>query len=196
MPHIAAAQRRAPRIVVFGEMVALLWRDGRHEAAVRLEELWNDLARKYDFSLFCAYPVAQMGEGSWEAVHAVCAAHSHAMPANVVALASEEKRLAEICDLERRGRALGRRAPAPAMGVPSWCGCRRHPGRDAITHSGDVPAAVSPLIIAPGCHFSQGARTGELRMLGAPRHAFSGYANLDTKAALPPTPRCDVLECH
>ena len=105
-PRIAHAQKRVPRIVVFGEMVALLWRDGRHEAAVRLEELWNDLARKYDFSLFCAYPIAQMEEGSWEAVHAVCAAHSHAMPANAVAHASEEKRLAEICDLKRRGRAL------------------------------------------------------------------------------------------
>ncbi len=105
-PRIAAAQKRAPRIVVFGEMVALLWGEGRHEAAVRLEELWNDLARKYDFSLFCAYPIARMADGSWEAIHAVCAAHSHAMPANVVAHASEEKRLAEICDLKRRGRAL------------------------------------------------------------------------------------------
>ncbi|HXR57196.1 MAG TPA: ATP-binding protein [Casimicrobiaceae bacterium] len=105
-PCIAMAQKRAPRVLAFGEMVALLWRDGRHDAAVHLEALWNDLARRYDFSLFCAYPIAQMGSGSWEAVHAVCAAHSHAMPANAVVHASEEKRLAEICDLKRRGRAL------------------------------------------------------------------------------------------
>ena len=34
-----------PRVAAFGEMVALLWAEGNSEAAIRLEELWNDLAR-------------------------------------------------------------------------------------------------------------------------------------------------------
>ena len=41
-----------------------LWRDGRpvvggrkSEAAIRLEELWNDLAHTHSFSLHCAYPI-------------------------------------------------------------------------------------------------------------------------------------------
>ena len=29
----------------FGEMVALLWAEGNHAAAIRLEELWNDLQK-------------------------------------------------------------------------------------------------------------------------------------------------------
>jgi hypothetical protein len=42
---------------IFGEMVAVLWNDGKHDAALSLEELWNDLREEHDFSLFCAYPL-------------------------------------------------------------------------------------------------------------------------------------------
>jgi hypothetical protein len=38
------AAARFPRVVAFGEMVSLLWSKGRHDAALHLEELWNDLA--------------------------------------------------------------------------------------------------------------------------------------------------------
>jgi DcmR-like sensory protein len=37
------------------EMVNLLWHEGRQDAAIRLEEYWNELARLYPFSLFCGY---------------------------------------------------------------------------------------------------------------------------------------------
>ena len=105
-PLIAAAARRGSRVVVFGEMVALLWGDGQHRAAVRLEELWNELAQRYAFSLFCAYPIAQMQSGPWTAMHAVCAAHSHALSAPATSHASEQQRLGELCDLQRQARAL------------------------------------------------------------------------------------------
>src|SRR4051794_33867537 len=39
----------------YGEMVDLLMRDGNIEGAVRLEELWNELAEKYAYSLLCGY---------------------------------------------------------------------------------------------------------------------------------------------
>lgn len=39
----------------YGEMVNLLWQEGQQEAAIRLEEHWNELARLYPFSLFCSY---------------------------------------------------------------------------------------------------------------------------------------------
>src|SRR6266705_1901323 len=37
------------------EMVNMLWHEGKQEAAIRLEEYWNELARLYPFSLFCGY---------------------------------------------------------------------------------------------------------------------------------------------
>src|SRR5581483_6522322 len=41
----------------FDEMAVLLWADGKTDAALRLEELWNNLGKIYSFSLFCAYPM-------------------------------------------------------------------------------------------------------------------------------------------
>ena len=49
---------RARPISAFGEMVAILWSKGNAEAAIRLEQLWNDLAQIHFFSLRCAYPLA------------------------------------------------------------------------------------------------------------------------------------------
>jgi hypothetical protein len=42
---------------VYGELVSMLWREGNANAAIRLEEFWNELARIYPFSLFCSYMV-------------------------------------------------------------------------------------------------------------------------------------------
>ncbi len=54
----ATAPGEPTRVRAFGEMVGLLWADGNRDAAVRLEQLWNDLASTHDFSLLCAYPIA------------------------------------------------------------------------------------------------------------------------------------------
>ena len=43
------------RIRAYGEMVDLLWDAGDVLGAIELEKLWNELAREYDFSLWCAY---------------------------------------------------------------------------------------------------------------------------------------------
>jgi len=52
----AAAESRSPaRVRACGEMVDLLCQQGRHEAAVRLEILWNELATTADLSLLCSY---------------------------------------------------------------------------------------------------------------------------------------------
>jgi hypothetical protein len=71
-----------PRLAVFGEMVALLWKTGQAEAAIRLEEIWSELAESRAFSLCCAYPM----NGFVHDLHAapflkICAQHSHVFPA-------------------------------------------------------------------------------------------------------------------
>jgi len=52
-----AAKEGPSKVVAFGEMVALLCARGNTEAAVKLEGLWNQLARQYPFFLYCAYPM-------------------------------------------------------------------------------------------------------------------------------------------
>lgn len=42
---------------VYGELVSMLWQEGNADAAIRLEEFWNELTRIYPFSLFCSYVV-------------------------------------------------------------------------------------------------------------------------------------------
>ncbi len=66
-----------PEVAAFGEMVSLLWTEGKVEAAIRLEQLWNELGKKHSFSLRCAYPVANFqGENNAQPLMRVCAEHS------------------------------------------------------------------------------------------------------------------------
>ncbi|MGC1485015.1 MAG: PAS domain S-box protein [Candidatus Acidiferrum sp.] len=66
-----------PEVAAFGEMVSLLWTEGKVEAAIRLEQLWNELAKKHVFSLRCAYPVSNFqGERHTQPLMRVCAEHS------------------------------------------------------------------------------------------------------------------------
>jgi PAS domain S-box-containing protein len=73
----ACAKVARPEIAAFGEMVSLLWTEGKVEAAIRLEQLWNELAKNLSFSLRCAYPVTHFsGENNSQPLMRVCAEHS------------------------------------------------------------------------------------------------------------------------
>jgi hypothetical protein len=77
----AAAGGRG-RIAAFGEMVALLWAEGKIDAALQLEGLWNKMAELYSFSLCCAYPMSGfLGNPHAAPFLKICAQHSHVFPA-------------------------------------------------------------------------------------------------------------------
>jgi hypothetical protein len=62
-------------------MVALLWARGAVAEAIRLEQLWNEIASVWDFSLLCAYPVSSFLEScELPDTARVCAEHSHLRP--------------------------------------------------------------------------------------------------------------------
>lgn len=76
-PIIGAAGKRHPRVVAFGEMVSLLSQAGRADAAIELEKLWNALAVRHRFSLFCAYPMHDFDDtANAQAFLDICAQHS------------------------------------------------------------------------------------------------------------------------
>ncbi len=106
----AAADNRGknPHISVFGEMVALLWDQGNPEGAVRLEQLWNNVARMYPMSLRCAYPMNAFDrEEHGDSFLKICAEHSHVIPVeSYTALVSDEQRLRSISHLQQRAQAL------------------------------------------------------------------------------------------
>jgi len=78
-----AAGGEHPRIAAFGEMVALLWAEGKPDAAIQLEELWNELARTHTFVLHCAYPMSFFDKvEDAETIGHICSAHSDVIPAD------------------------------------------------------------------------------------------------------------------
>jgi len=76
-PVIESALAFGGPVQVFGEMVALLFEQGNVNAAVELEGLWNELAPRYEFALFCAYTMSSLEAcGDLGAAKRVCDAHS------------------------------------------------------------------------------------------------------------------------
>jgi signal transduction histidine kinase len=111
---ISRAAERGRPVRVFGEMVSLLVADGRPAAALRLEELWNDLQLEVQahptdaFSLFCAYPMDHFGGEAHQKIFAdVCSAHSQVIPAESYAtLSTANDRLRAIAELQQKAQSL------------------------------------------------------------------------------------------
>jgi PAS domain S-box-containing protein len=105
---IARASAGRPHVRIFGEMVALLWADSQHNAALQLEGLWNDLHARHTFVLFCAYPMHGFGgDALAQSLHDVCAAHARVIPAeSYTALTNMDDRLRTIIQLQQQALSL------------------------------------------------------------------------------------------
>jgi len=53
---------RCGSLRAYGEMVGTLWSQGKRNAAIALERLWNDLRSRVPFGLYCGYPVDVLEE--------------------------------------------------------------------------------------------------------------------------------------
>src|SRR5207248_836225 len=106
---ITRAVQDGRRLRIFGEMVVQLWAKGNQAAAMRLEELWNELRQTPPaFSLLCAYPMQLFaGEEYREPFTTLCQQHSHVLPdESYPALASPEERLRAITLLQQKAASL------------------------------------------------------------------------------------------
>ena len=56
---IAAAAKTAkgehPRVAACGECAPVLWTQGKADAAIQLEHLWDEIAKTYDVDILCGY---------------------------------------------------------------------------------------------------------------------------------------------
>jgi PAS domain S-box-containing protein len=101
---VAEVCARGGTVHAFGEMVALLCAEGHYAAALELESLWNQLAGRFGFSLFCGYPwSAFSSHGQTRAFQQVCAAHDRVCHECVEAVGDAAVQMAA---LEQRNRAL------------------------------------------------------------------------------------------
>lgn len=96
-----------PPIAAFGEMVALLWEEGKTGASIRLEELWNELAVTRNFRLSCGWPLRFFSrdvEGI--VIQRICAEHDHVIPAHGYDALSEEDRRQTAVVWQLKSQAL------------------------------------------------------------------------------------------
>ena len=104
----ASCSGKNPRIAAFGEMVALLWADGKAEQAVQLEQFWNDLSHTHSFHLRCAYPISGFDKsGDADPFRQICSEHSHVAPTEgYTSLPTDADRLRTISELQQKALAL------------------------------------------------------------------------------------------
>jgi PAS domain S-box-containing protein len=107
----SSVKHDSPCIVIFGEMVAILWAEGKHEAAIKLEGLWNDLAKQHSFTLRCAYPMT----GFTDYAHAepfmrICTEHTSVIPDETFAPQDSQdipdERSRRVAELQQKLEAL------------------------------------------------------------------------------------------
>jgi len=63
------------KVVACGECSPTVWADGNVEAAIQLEQLWDDIAKSRQMDILCVYPLAARDE-SVPTVRRLCAEHT------------------------------------------------------------------------------------------------------------------------
>jgi signal transduction histidine kinase len=104
----ATACRSDAKVVIFGEMVSLLWQRGEAQSALQLEQLWNQLSASHSFHLRCGYPIASFDrEIHTELFSRICAEHQLVIPAeDYTAAPNENDRLRAVARLQHAEQLL------------------------------------------------------------------------------------------
>jgi DNA-binding NarL/FixJ family response regulator len=72
-----AAKGRAPKVAVCGECAPTLWLQGKVDAAIQLEHLWDEIAKKHDLDVLCGYVLTDFQRDHQNHVRElICAEHS------------------------------------------------------------------------------------------------------------------------
>src|SRR5260370_26287214 len=104
----AIKKSESRHVYAYGEMVALLLTDGKGDALVRLERLWNELGNELSFSLCCGYPLKQFSINPDEPLFLkICAEHSQGVPAeSYTEPGSSDDRLRSVSYLQHKAQML------------------------------------------------------------------------------------------
>jgi signal transduction histidine kinase len=108
-PLIERMERSTPgRLRVYGEMVDLLWAEGKWPCAAELERLWNDLLARHPASVLCAYRMGcSQQPGYASEIERVCASHTRVVPAESYARLDDElSRARVVAVLQQRAHDL------------------------------------------------------------------------------------------
>ena len=77
MAAAKAAKGERPHVAACGECGPLLWEQGNAEAAIRLEHLWDEIAKSYEVDVLCGYSLGRFQGGMGSHIFGkLCAVHS------------------------------------------------------------------------------------------------------------------------
>jgi len=72
-----ATKRGHSRVVACGECSPLLWVEGKPDAAIRLEQLWDNVGKTLKMDILCGYALSSFqGEEDEHIFQSICAEHS------------------------------------------------------------------------------------------------------------------------
>jgi hypothetical protein len=76
----AAAKAARPKhrgVVVCREGTSVLWAEGKADAAIRVEQLWDELGKTFGLDVFCGYALSSFhGNENEQVFQKICAQHS------------------------------------------------------------------------------------------------------------------------
>jgi hypothetical protein len=147
------------RVRAFGELVNVLCERGQRDAAVELEELWNQLAQTRDFALLCGYRLDVFDrQAQVDTLRSVCNLHTHVAPsADTDRLAhAVDDALVGVLGAQGAGQVYSlvgseireRRVPPPQLAL-LWVSENMPMNAERIlsaarTRYGDTPASTTP----------------------------------------------------
>jgi hypothetical protein len=72
-----AAKPENPRVVACGECSPLLWAEGKPDAAIRLEQLWDQIGTTFAVDILCGYALSSFhGKEDEHVFQSICEEHS------------------------------------------------------------------------------------------------------------------------
>ena len=72
-----AARQEHYRVVACGECSPVLWAEGKADAAIRLEQLWDEVGKTFGLDILCGYALSSFhGEEDEHVFQSICAEHS------------------------------------------------------------------------------------------------------------------------
>jgi hypothetical protein len=72
-----AAGQQHHGVVVCGEGTSVLWAEGKADAAIRVEQLWDEVGKTFEVDVLCGYALSSfLGEEDEHVFQSICAEHS------------------------------------------------------------------------------------------------------------------------
>jgi DNA-binding NarL/FixJ family response regulator len=72
-----AAKQQHHGVVVCGEGTSVLWAEGKADAAIRVEQLWDEVGKTFGLDILCGYALSSFhGEEDEDVFQSICAEHS------------------------------------------------------------------------------------------------------------------------